>query len=385
MQNMDPKKIRIIGTAWPYRGGLAAYNERLAKEFLKMGHHVEIETFTLQYPSLLFPGKSQFATWEKPRDISISRTVNSVNPINWFRTGWRIRKKADDMVIIKYWIPFMSPCFSTLARIIRSNRLTKVICIADNIIPHEKRPGDFFLTRIFMNSIDGIIAMSKSVSDDIFTFRKEIPNRLSPHPMFDDFGEPIGREEALTLLGLDPAFRYLLFFGFIRDYKGLDWILQAFSDQRLRNRSLKLIVAGEFYTESKPYLEQIKELHLDNDVILRNDFIPNEEVNRYFCASDLVVQPYKHATQSGVTQIGYYFDKPMLVTNVGGLSEIIPHNKVGYVVKPEPESIADAIADFFDKGRKSEFERNIIGEKQKYLWSNMVNAILEVFNEKDRS
>jgi D-inositol-3-phosphate glycosyltransferase len=382
---MNQKKIRIIGTAWPYRGGLAAYNERLAKEFLKMGHHVEIETFTIQYPSLLFPGKSQYATWEKPDELTISRTVNAVNPFNWIKAGWRIRKKADDLVIFKYWIPFMSPCFSALSGIISGNGKTKVICIADNIIPHEKRPGDVFLTRIFMNCIDGIVAMSKSVSEDIFKFRKEIPNRLSPHPMFDDFGKPLGREEALALLGLDPAFRYLLFFGFIRDYKGLDWLLQAFSDQRLRNYPLKLIVAGEFYTDNKPYLELIKELNLINDVILRNDFIPNEEVNRYFCASDLVVQPYKHATQSGVTQIGYYFDKPMLVTNVGGLSEMIPHNKVGYVVEPEPERIADAIADFFNMGRKTEFEKNIIGEKQKYLWGNMVNAILEVYKETERS
>jgi D-inositol-3-phosphate glycosyltransferase len=380
---MNPKNIRIVGTAWPYRGGLAAYNERLAKEFQKMGHRVEIETFTIQYPSLLFPGKSQYATWEKPNDLSISRTVNAVNPFNWIRTGWRIRKKADDLVIFKYWIPFMSPCFSMLARIIRGNRLTKVICIADNIIPHEKRPGDVFLTRIFLNSIDGIVAMSKSVSEDILKFRKEIPNRLSPHPMFDDFGEPLGRVEALDRLGLDPVYRYLLFFGFIRDYKGLDWLLQAFSDQRLREYPLKIIVAGEFYTESKPYLSLIKELNLTDKVILRNDFIPNEEVNLYFCASDLVVQPYKHATQSGVTQIGYYFDKPMLVTDVGGLSEIIPHNKVGYVVKPAPESIADAIIDFFKNSRKSEFEQNIRVEKQKYLWSNMVNAILEVFKERD--
>jgi D-inositol-3-phosphate glycosyltransferase len=382
---MIPKKIRIIGTAWPFRGGLAAYNERLAKEFLKMGHRVEIETFTIQYPSLLFPGKSQYATWEQPQDLTILRTVNSVNPLKWISTGLKIRKKEDDLVIFKYWIPFMSPCFSTLARIIRSNRKTKVVCIADNIIPHEKRPGDIFLTRIFMNSIDGVVAMSKSVSEDILKFRKDIPNRLSPHPMFDDFGEPLEREEALARLGLNPAFRYLLFFGFIRDYKGLDWLLKAFSDPRLSNHHLKLIVAGEFYTDSKPYHNLIKELKLTNDVILRNDFIPNEEVNRYFCASDLVVQPYKHATQSGVTQIGYYFDKPMLVTDVGGLSEIIPHNKVGYVVEPEPERIADAIADFFNNDRKSEFEKNIIVEKQKYLWSNMVNAILEVYKETERS
>jgi glycosyltransferase involved in cell wall biosynthesis len=377
----DPLKIRIIGTAWPFRGGLAAYNERLAREFIRMGHQAELETFTLQYPAAFFPGKSQMATWEKPRDLVISRSVNSINPFNWIRTGIRIRNFRDDLVIFKYWIPFMSPCFSTLARIIRSNRKTRVICIADNIIPHERRACDRFLTRIFMNSIDGIVAMSRSVSDDITLFRKDIPRRLSPHPMFDDFGEPVSREEALEKLGLDPSFRYLLFFGFIRDYKGLDWLLNAFADKRFRRLPLRLIVAGEFYSDSRIYMDMISRLNLTDSVILRNDFIPNSEVNNYFCASDLVVQPYKHATQSGVTQIGYYFNKPMLVTNVGGLSEIIPHNRVGYVVEPDPSCIADAIADFFSRDRKVEFENNIGEEKKKYLWSNMVNAILEVFKE----
>jgi len=381
---MEHLKIRIIGTAWPFRGGLAAYNERLAKEFLKTGHQVIIETFKLQYPSLLFPGKSQYATWDKPEEPEIRKSLNSVNPFNWIRTGLRIRKDNADLVIIKYWIPFMSPCFSTLARIIRGNRNTKVICIADNIIPHEKRPGDILLTRIFMKSIDGIVTMSKSVSDDVLKFRKDLPSRLSPHPMFDDYGEPLERQAALEKLGLDPGYRYLLFFGFIRDYKGLDWLLQAFADENLRKLPLKLIVAGEFYTDSKPYLDLIEQLNLKNDVILRTTFISNDEVNRYFCASDLVVQPYKHATQSGVTQIGYYFDKPMLVTKVGGLSEIIPHNRVGYVVDPRPAAIADAIFDFFQNDRKGEFEKNVRNEKQKYLWGNMVNAILEVFKEAEK-
>jgi D-inositol-3-phosphate glycosyltransferase len=377
----NPLKIRIIGTAWPFRGGLAAYNERLAGEFSRMGHRVSIETFTLQYPSLLFPGKSQMATWDKPADLAIVRSVNSVNPFNWIRTGIRLRKACDDLVIIKYWIPFMSPCFGTLARIARSNGKTKVICIADNVIPHEKRPGDRLLTRFFLNSIDGIISMSKSVSDDIALFRKDIPQRLSPHPMFDDFGEPVSRETALEKLQLDPSFRYLLFFGFIRDYKGLDWLLEAFADERLRKFPLRLLVAGEFYSDSKPYLDLIGRLNLTGRVILRNDFIPNAEVSNYFCASDLIVQPYKHATQSGVTQIGYFYNKPMLVTNVGGLSEIIPHNRIGYVVDPGPASIADALADFFAHDRKAGFERNVSEEKKKYLWSNMVNAILEVFKE----
>jgi glycosyltransferase involved in cell wall biosynthesis len=275
----------------------------------------------------------------------------------------------------------MSPCFGTLARIVRSNRKTKVICVADNVIPHEKRPGDSLLTRFFLNGIDGIVSMSKSVSDDIAHFRKDIPQRLSPHPMFDDFGEPVSRETALTKLELDPSFRYLLFFGFIRDYKGLDWLLEAFADERFKQYPLRLIIAGEFYSDSKPYLSLISRLNLSDRVILRNDFIPNADVSYYFCASDLVVQPYKHATQSGVTQIGYFFNKPMLVTNVGGLSEIIPHNRVGYVVEPGPVFIADALADFFDHDRKAEFEQHVAVEKQKYLWSNMVNAILEVFKE----
>jgi len=377
-------RIRIIGTAWPFRGGLAAYNERLAKEFLSMGHQVEVETFTLQYPSLLFPGKSQLATWEKPAGLSITPTINSVNPFNWIRQGIRIRKQADDLILFKYWIPFMSPCFSTLARIIRSNRKSRVICIADNIIPHEKRPGDALLTRIFMKSIDGMVAMSSGVAADAEKFRNNLPLRLSPHPLFDDFGEPLPREKALERLGLDPSFRYLLFFGFIRDYKGLDWLLKAFSDQRLREFPVKLIVAGEFYTDSKPYLDMVGKPELSGRVVLRTDFIPNEEVNLYFCAADLVVQPYKHATQSGVTQISYYFSKPMLVTDVGGLSEMIPHNRAGYVVPPEPPAIADAMVDFFRNERKGEFEANLATEKKKYLWSNMVNAILEVFNETTR-
>lgn len=374
-------KVRLIGTAYPYRGGLAAYNERLAREFQELGHEVTIETFTLQYPSLLFPGKTQLADWEPPEHLNIIRSVNSVSPLNWIRTGERIRKEKDDLVLIKYWIPFMAPCFSTLARLVRKNGTTRVICIADNIIPHERRLGDAYLTRIFLNSIDGMVTMSESVSADVSLFNRDLPVRLSPHPLFDDFGEIVSRESALKCLTLDPGYRYLLFFGFIRDYKGLDWLLKAFSDERLRRFPVKLIVAGEFYTDSKPYFDLIRQLQLQEHVILKTEFIPNNEVNRYFCASDMVVQPYKQATQSGVTQIGYFFNKPMLVTHVGGLPEIIPHMKVGYVVEPHPEAIADALVDFFQEERLQEFSANAETEKQKYRWENLVNAIFEVYDE----
>jgi D-inositol-3-phosphate glycosyltransferase len=376
------KKMVMIGTAYPFRGGLAAFNERLAREFIKTGYQVRLETFTLQYPGFLFPGKTQYANWEKPEGLDIVRSISSVNPLTWIHTGRRIRNEKPDLVVFKYWLPFMAPCFGTLARIIRKNKHTRIIGIADNIIPHEKRFGDIPLTSWFMKTLDGMVAMSGSVQKEVALFRKDLPTTRCPHPVFDNFGEPMDRKEALRKLALKEEFRYFLFFGFIRDYKGLDWLLEAFADARLRAFPVKLIVAGEFYTDPAPYRELIKKRNLSDHIILKNDFIPDEDVKLYFSAADMVVQPYKSATQSGVTQIGYQFEKPMLVTRVGGLPEMIPDQKVGYVVSPHPEAIADALCDFLKNNRKETFTAHVKKEKQKFLWSSMVSAILEVSNQK---
>ncbi len=375
------KKIVIIGTAYPFRGGLAAFNERLAREFIRAGYQVRIETFTLQYPGFLFPGKTQYADWEKPEGLEIVRSVSSVNPFTWIKTGRRIQKEKPDIVLFKYWLPFMAPCFGTLARIIRKNGYTRIIGVADNIIPHEKRIGDVSLTSCFIKTLDGMVAMSKSVQEEVALFRKDLPTTRCPHPVFDNFGESLERKEALKKLSLKEDFNYFLFFGFIRDYKGLDWLLEAFADARLREFPVKLIVAGEFYTDPAPYHALIKQRNLSDHIILKTDFIPDEEVKLYFSAADMVVQPYKSATQSGVTQIGYQFDKPMLVTRVGGLPEMIPDQKIGYVVSPEPEAIADALYDFLKNNRKEAFTVQVKKEKQKFLWSSMVSAILEVCNQ----
>lgn len=375
------KTVKLIGTAFPFRGGLAAYNERLAIEYIKEGCDVSIETFTLQYPNFLFPGKTQYAEGEPPKKLNIKRTINSINPLNWIKVGRRIRKERPDLVIFKYWLPFMAPCFGTIAGIIRKNNHSKIICIADNIIPHEKRPGDNLLTAYFLRKIDGVVAQSKSVFNDVFKFTNKLPVKLCPHPMFDNFGEILQREKALQMLGLSPGTKYVLFFGFIRDYKGLDLLLEAFADPRINELDVKLIVAGEFYADSQPYHELIEKLNLKNKVILKTDFIPNDEVSKYFSCADIVAQPYKNATQSGVTQIGYHFNKPMLVTNVGGLPEIIPHNVIGYVVEPKVKPIADALFDFFTTDKKSTFETNILEEKKKFLWSTMTAAVAEVQNK----
>ncbi len=378
------KTVKIIGPAYPFRGGLATYNERLATEFIREGYSVNIETFTLQYPSFLFPGKTQYSPVKAPEGLKITRTVNSINPFNWLKVGNRIRKEKPDLVIIKYWLPFMAPCFGTIAGRIRKNKHSKIIGIADNIIPHEKRPGDNTLTSYFIKRIDGVVAQSKSVFNDVFKFTKKLPVTLCPHPMFDNFGEIISRDKAVKMLELDPKFKYILFFGFIRDYKGLDLLFKAISDKQFNTLNVKVIVAGEFYSDSKPYLKMIEELGIEDKVILKTNFIADDEVNKYFCCADIIAQPYKHATQSGVTQIGYHFNKPMLVTNVGGLPEIIPHNVIGYVVEPKEKEISDALIDFFTTDKKSTFETNILTEKKKFLWSAMTAAISEMAFKKTK-
>jgi len=378
------KTIKIIGPAYPYRGGIATFNDRLAQEFKSLNYDVDIETFTVQYPSFLFPGKTQYNDKPAPENLQIKRTINSINPLNWLLVGNRIKKEKPDLVIIRYWMPFFAPCFGTIAGRIGKNKHTLLICLADNIIPHEHRPGDKILTNYFLKRIHGLIAMSKSVLNEALSFMKELETDFCAHPIFDNYGERLPFEFAKQKLNLDQSNRYLLFFGFIRDYKGLDLLIKAFADQRLRKFPLKLLVAGEFYSSPEPYLMLIKEYHLEDLVELRTHFIPDEEVNLYFSASDMIVQPYKSATQSGVTQVGYHFNKPMLVTNVGGLSEIIADGKIGYVVEPESGKIADAIFDFYSNERMSDFEANIIQEKKKFSWGNMVESFLSVYKNAEQ-
>ncbi|HON18217.1 MAG TPA: glycosyltransferase [Salinivirgaceae bacterium] len=371
-------KICILGTAWPFRGGLAVYNQRLAEALSQEGHEVCIETFTLQYPEILFPGKTQYAIWEYNGNVPILRGVNSVNPINWILTGNRLKKERFDVLIIKYWLPFMAPCLGSIARIVKSNQHTQVISILDNVIPHEHRIGDKILTRYFIKSVNGFIAMSEKVAADLRKFDQKKHLKITPHPLYDNFGEKIDRDEALRRLKLDPKFRYLLFFGLIRDYKGLDLLLEAMANPNIKNKPVRLIVAGEFYSESQKYYQQIENLGIKENVIIFPNFIPDHEVNLYFGAADIVVQPYKSATQSGVTQIAYHFEKPMVVTNVGGLAEIVPNGKVGYVVNVSAEEIANAINDFFTNRKTEDFLSGIREEKNKYSWDRMTETIMNL-------
>lgn len=374
-------KIISLGPAYPYRGGLATFNDRLAQQFTAEGHKIEILTFRLQYPRILFPGKTQYTDGAPPEGIKITRRINSVNPLNWIATGLMISKLKPDLLLIRYWLPFMGPCLGTIARIAKSNGHTVAICIFDNVVPHESRPGDKLLTKYFTGSINGGVVMSGSVLEELAAFRSGIPVALSPHPLFDNYGAPVSREKALSALHLAADNRYLLFFGFIREYKGLDLLIKAFADKRLRKKKLKLIIAGEFYEDDSPYRQLIRLYKLENEVIIHDHFIKDNEVPLYFGSADLVVQPYKSATQSGVTQIAFHYDKPMLVTDVGGLREIVADGVCGYVVPPLPGDIAEAIVDFFENKREAQFTEGVRSQKENFSWDKMTASIIKVYNQ----
>jgi D-inositol-3-phosphate glycosyltransferase len=372
------KNIIIVGPAYPLRGGLATYNLLLANKLQEQGHSVRIATFSLQYPNIIFPGKTQYSTEPKPDSIEIEVSLNSVNPLNWLSLGKKLREEKPDLVIFRYWMPFMGPSLGTLGRIIRKNKHTKVVAIADNIIPHEKRFFDTPFTKYFVNSCDGFVTMSKSVLEDLKKFDVNKPAGYNPHPMYESFGPQLDKVEARKKLGLAENGKYLLFFGFIRKYKGLDILLRAFADKRIQEAGIKLIIAGEYYDKPEEYQAIIKEHNLEPAVVQANEFIPDSEVSVYFSAADMVVQTYKTATQSGVTQIAYYYHNPMLVTDVGGLAELVPHNKVGYVTSTDTLEIADAILDFYENKREAEFVENIKTERLRFTWDSMIAKLFEV-------
>lgn len=375
------KKIVLLGPAHPLRGGIASSNERLAMELVDEGFEVVMYSFSLQYPSFLFPGKSQTTEDPAPSGLKILPVLNSVWPLNWLKTGRALRRENADLVIVRFWIPFMGPSLGTVLRIAKRGKPTRVICIADNIIPHEKRPFDQIFTSYFVRSTNGFIVMSRAVGEELRQFSRTLPFKYVPHPIYDNYGKLAGREESLTRLGLPSDRRLLLFFGFIREYKGLDILLEAMADPRLSKLPLHLLVAGEFYSDEARYRKLIADLGIEGRVTIRDQYIPQEDVRYYFGASDLVVQPYRSATQSGISQLAYHFEKPMLVTNVGGLPEIVDDGKSGYVVEVSPSAVAGAILDFFEKDRQKEFLEGVRAGKARFSWSHMVRTIRELYEE----
>lgn len=375
-------KVVIIGPAHPLRGGLATFDQRLCKQFLDEGFDCSIYSFSLQYPSFLFPGTTQYSTEPPPEGIEIFSVINSIHPINWWQVGTALRRIRPDLIVVRYWLPFMGPALGTILRQARKNKHTRIVAITDNVIPHEKRPGDTPFTKYFLQPCDAFITMSEKVMKDLHQFIGTKPARQVLHPLYDNFGEPIPKADARKKLGIPEDQQILLFFGFIRKYKGLDLLLEAMKVVKekttpAQGASIKLLIAGEFYEDEKPYNEQIARLGIEDMLIRRTEFIADSMVKYYLCAADVVVQPYRQATQSGVTPLAYHFETPMIVTNVGGLPALVPDGKAGIVSEPDPGSIANAILRYLDKGDQY-FKPFLRVEKEQYSWHKLVNNILEI-------
>lgn len=373
--------IICIGPAFPLRGGIANFNTALCQHFIEAGHQASIISFSLQYPDILFPGKTQYEEGKGPDGIPIFSLINSVNPFSWIKSARTIRSASPELVVIHHWMPFMAMSLGFIIRRLKKKVSCPVVVVAHNVIPHEKRMGWKSMTRYLLRACDGYIVLSESLLDDLKVFTDSTRKSFIPHPVYEHFGEAVDRKVAAERLGLDPSLRYLLFFGMIRKYKGLDLLIKAFGEIRSRFPDLRLIVAGEFYSGEKEYLDLIKKMGLGDRVFLRDHFIPSGKVRYYFSLADLVTQPYRSATQSGVSQVAYHFGVPMLVTDVGGLAEIVPHMKVGYVTPVEEHEIAEAITDFFEKDRAAFFRENIQTEKQRFTWAAMTSRILELAQE----
>jgi len=375
---LSKKKVIIIGPAFPFRGGIANFNNALAKAYHDRGDEVVLYSFTLQYPSFLFPGTTQYESGQPPKDLKIKTLINSVNPLNWIKVARKINRENPDYVIVRYWLPFMAPCLGTIAHLL--NKKIKILAITDNVIPHEKRIGDSVFTKYFVKSCTAFLSLSASVLNDLSKFTSTTYKKFIPHPIYDIFGDKISKKKAIENLGLNPTDKHLLFFGFVRKYKGLDLMLEAMGDERIKAMGIKLIIAGEFYDDKQEYSDMISDLGITKDIIMKSDFIPAEEVKNYFCAADMITQTYRTATQSGITQIAYSFERPMLVTDVGGLAEIVPHHKVGYVTSQQPIEIADAILHFYTKNKEQEFSVNTKHEKKRFSWGSFVNGVEDLMN-----
>ena len=370
------KKVIIIGSAWPLRaGGLATFNERLAKQFMEEGFDTSIYTFSLQYPSFLFPGSTQLSNEPAPAHLKIKACINSINPFNWLKVGNELRKIKPDYIVVRFWMPFFGPCLGSILKLVNRNKFTQIICIADNVIPHEKRMGDTLLTKYFFSSIHRFVTMSEKVNQDLKTFTQK-PSINIVHPIYDNFGDILSKEEARKHLALPINEKIILFFGFIRKYKGLDLLLEAMNNANIREANIKLLIAGEFYDNKEEYELIIAKYNLANSLYLRTQFIDNSEVKYYLSAADFVIQPYKNATQSGVTPLAYHFEKPMLVTSVGGLANLVPHMKVGIVTEPNADSIAAGIMKLYELG-ETHFLKHLCEEKKKFSWEHLTTAIIE--------
>jgi glycosyltransferase involved in cell wall biosynthesis len=365
-------RIAYLSTFYPYRGGIAQFNASLYRAFEKE-HEVKAFTFTRQYPEILFPGKTQMVENDETADkIDSIRVLDSVNPISYWQTGKKIKDFQPDLLIMKYWMSFLAPALGTAAGLV--GKKTKIITVLDNVIPHEKKFFDNAFTKYFLNKNNGFVAMSDAVMHDLHLLKPNAQCIRMDHPLYDHFGAPVNREISCTKLNIDPSKKNLLFFGFIRDYKGLDLLIEAFNTL---DNSYNLIIAGESYGSFEKYSNMINNSPFKENIHVFTDYIPDNKVPLFFGAADVCILPYKSATQSGITSIAYHFGVPIIATDVGGLKESIVHKSTGLIVaEPSSTLIAESVKFYFDNNLLASMKHDIIQLKERLSWSKFAEGII---------
>ena len=367
-------RFAYLSTFHPFRGGIAQFNARLMRELERQGHPVAPYTFTTQYPAKLFPGKTQMVTSEDIADpINARRIVSSIGPLSWLSAPGIIAKDGPDVLLMKYWMSFFGPSLGSVAGSLRK-RGVKTLTILDNVIPHEKRFFDTAFTRYFLKRNDAFVAMSEKVKADLLSLRPDAKVILLPHPLYVQFGTPLPMPEARRELGIPDDRKVALFFGFIRDYKGLDLLIEAMA--KLPSDHV-LVIAGEPYGDMAKYHEAIARYGLKDRIADHIRYIADQEVPLFFSAADAVVLPYKSATQSGITAIAYHFGTPVIATDVGGLKESVEHGRTGLIVdRPESGAIAEAIAGFHASGRASAYRTRIAELREELSWKRFAGQLV---------
>ncbi|MDR1632007.1 MAG: glycosyltransferase [Dysgonamonadaceae bacterium] len=366
-------KIALLSAFYPFRGGIAQFNALLYKSLEGQGHEVKAYTFSCQYPSVLFPGKTQYVTEaDKAIPIDSEAVLNTVNPFSYEKTAKEILKWKPDVLVMKYWMSFFAPSLGYVARRLKKKGI-KTICIIDNAIPHEPRFFDKLFARFFFHQCTHLVVMSEIVRNDLLRLCPEANERLLPHPLYDHFGEAIEQTAARLQTSLHPDRKTLLFFGLIRDYKGLDLLIQAMS---FLDDSYQLLIAGESYGDFGKYRQIIETSPAKDRIQVRNQYISDEEVPVLFSVTDALVLPYKSATQSGVIPVAYHFEVPIVATDVGSLKDTIETAGTGIVCRPKAESIAEGIREIFSEGTEK-FIANIRTEKEKLSWNNFVQDLID--------
>ena len=385
MKPETKKKIIIIGPAYPYRGGNALFVTQTF-EVLKNNFDVKIFNYSLLYPSLLFPGTTQFDKSEKQVfKVPNERLINSISPLNWYKVSKRIIQEKGDLIIFDWWHPFFGFCHGAISSIIKKEYSNKILFITENVVSHEANKVDKFLTKIGLRNASMFLALSKNVEEELERFAKGSKIYRSELPIYDCYKNDDIPEisKFKSQLGINKDDQVILFFGYVRKYKGLDILLKAFPKILEKFPNTFLLIVGEFYDNPANYFKLIEKLNITERVKLINQFVPNEDVAKYYLSSDVVVLPYRSATQSGILNVAYGFNKPVIVTNVGGLAEFVIEGKTGFVIKPDSEDeIVKGYEEYLSKKDEVNFIENIIEYNRKNSFDNLPELISQIITEK---